>query len=44
MGGPVAAALVAEVALRLFENGAAMLLAVDGTLYPGHRELLSSTK
>src|SRR5262249_48368626 len=44
VGSAVAPALVAVVALRLLENGAAVLLAVDGALDPGHRGLLSEKR
>src|SRR4051794_29641155 len=41
VGGAEAAALVAVVALRLLEDGPAVLLAVDGALDPCHGALLS---
>jgi hypothetical protein len=36
VGSAERTALVAVVALRLLENGGAVLLAVDGALHPGH--------
>ena len=41
VGRAEAPTAVAVIALRLFEDGGAVLLAVDGALYPGHCQLPS---
>ena len=42
VGGAAGTALVAVVALGALERDATLLLGVDGSLHPGHGELLSS--